>query len=78
MINNELKKLREAHDMALMCLVKDNNVRCAVKGSVGELIVLMGLMMVDIHKDSGVALEELGKGLNEVVAKEIAISEKKK
>lgn len=43
-----------------------------------ELLIMMGLMLFDLHEDTGIALEDLGEGLNEVVAKEIALKEKKK
>jgi hypothetical protein len=53
-------------------------MQCAYKGSVPDLLILMGLMMVDLHEDTDIALEDLGEGLNEVVAKEIALRENKK
>jgi hypothetical protein len=73
-----LEKLRESYDVAFIGLLKGNNMQSACKGSVPELLILMGMMMVDLHEDTGIALEDLGEGLNEVVAKEIVLREKKK
>lgn len=78
MTKDELQKLRESYDVALIGLLKGNHIQCAYKGSVPELLVMMGLMMVNLHEDTGIALEDFGEGLNEVVAKEIALREKKK
>ncbi len=78
MTKDELQKLRDSYDVAFIGLLKGKHVQCAYKGSVSELLILMGLMMVDLHEDTGIALEDLGEGLNEVVAKEIALREKKK
>jgi hypothetical protein len=77
MTDNELQKLRESYDVALISLCKNRHMQCAVKGSVPELIALMGMMMVDIHKQSGVDLKELGIALNDVVSREMAAREKK-
>ena len=78
MTETELQKLRESYDVAFVGLLKDNHVQSICKGSVPELLILLGIMMVDLHEDSGIALEDLGEGLNEVVAKEIALREKNK
>lgn len=78
MTNTELEKLKESYDVALIGLLKGKHMQCAYKGSVPELLVSMGQMMVDLHEDTGIALEDLGEGLNEVVAKIIALREKKK
>ena len=73
-----MKKLKESYDVAFIGLLKGTHMQCAYKGSVPELLVLMGLMLVDLHEDTGIDLEALGEGLNKVVAKEIASREKKK
>lgn len=78
MTAKELQKLRESYDVALISLCKNGHMQCAYKGRTTELLILMGLMMVDLHEDTGIALEDLGEVLNEVVAKEIASREKKK
>jgi hypothetical protein len=74
----ELKKLRDSYDVAFIGLWKDKHMQSIYKGSVTELLILMGILMVDLHEDTGIALEDLGEGFNEVVAKEIALREKKK
>jgi hypothetical protein len=76
--DKELQKLRESYDVAFIGLLKGKHMQCAYKGSVPELLILMGLMMVDLHEDTGIGLEDLGEGLNEVVVNEIALREKKK
>jgi hypothetical protein len=78
MTNKEIEKMRDAHDAAIIYLMKDKHIKGAVKGSVPDLLVLLGYMMVDLHEDSGIALKDLGEWLNEVVAKEVALREKKK
>jgi hypothetical protein len=45
---------------------------------VTKLLILIGVLMVDLHEDTGIALEDLGEGIKEVAAKEIALREKKK
>jgi hypothetical protein len=74
----ELKKLSDSYDVALIGLLKDNHVQRTYKGSVTKLLILIGVLMVDLHEDTGIALEDLGEGIKEVAAKEIALREKKK
>lgn len=71
MTNNEIDKIKDEQDVAVIMCVKNKKMHTAIKGTAPELIALLGILMVDIHEQSGAPLKKLGEWLNGVVEKEM-------
>jgi hypothetical protein len=69
--NNEIDKMKDEQDVAVIMCVKNKKMHTAIKGTAPELIALLGMLMVDIHERSGAPLKKLGECLNGVVEKEM-------
>jgi hypothetical protein len=68
---DEIDELKDEQDVAVIMCVKNKKMHTAIKGTATELVALLGILLVDIHEQSGAPLTKLGECLNGVVEKEM-------